>query len=123
MSLQQYFGEQGDEHKGRLFWSNAIDGIPFRGTSVPLATQEELDTGVDTAADFHVEEFDLTKLEQREKYVWVMNRVANGWFTLYRELCPTPMTRVLEWLQRYHELSPTLKDSLLKEPPNAYPSY
>jgi hypothetical protein len=112
MSLYRFFGEQGGEHNGRLFWSEALGGLPYRGPMAPNLTRDELETLVEVHHDYHVEEFDLKDQEQKAAYIKVMTRVVNGWYVLHKNLEPTPTTRVLEWSQRYGELSPAVRAAL-----------
>lgn len=113
MGLMKYFGEQGDQHNGRLFWSSALDGLPFRGNAAPVLTQEEFDTSLETHYDFHSKEFDLTDPEQQKEYVEVMDRICNGLYVEYykaiKEDQATGRVRYayLEWLQQYKQLSPS----------------
>lgn len=117
MSLFKYFGEQGEAHRGKLFWSDVLDGLPFRGDSVPLLRESEIQEYVDVQWDFCCREFDLTDEKSAEEYRYVMDRVVNGWFYLhYREYAKDAQTgRVryvyLEWSQRYGQLSPTYPGS------------
>ena len=47
MSLFRYFGEQGPEHNGNLFWSEALGRFAVsRHVLAPLLTQDELDSKV-----------------------------------------------------------------------------
>ena len=109
MSLFKFFGEQGEGHGGRLFWSVALGGLPFRGPQAPLLTRDEVEQLVEIHHDYHVQEFDLRDEEQRRHYIRVMERVVNGWYVLHKSMEPSPMTRILEWTQRYGELAPGAK--------------
>ena len=114
MSLFKHFGEQGDEHRGNLFWSNALNGIPFRGPYAPTLNQEEIETQVNVTFDFKSDFFDMTKEVQLKKYQWVMDRIVNRWFMLHhveRHFLPAEKTVIvyLEWSQRYGELNPAAR--------------
>jgi hypothetical protein len=116
MSLLKHFGEQGDEHQGRLFWSDALGGLPFRGPFAPTLSQDEIETQVGVTFDFHAETFDLADEQQKQKYIWVMDRIVNRWFCLHhieRRLIAEKNTTIvyLEWSQRYGELSPATRAS------------
>ena len=117
MSLWKHFGEQGnDQHGGQLFWSEALQGIPFRGNYAPLLTRDELERDVHIQSDFRFKHFKLWENEDAEYYQWVMDRAVNGWFVVYKrewhwvEQHQSHVVYV-EWSQRYGELSPVAKAS------------
>src|SRR3990172_6415965 len=83
MSLLKHFGEQGNEHNGRLFWSNALGNVPFRGPHAPTLTQDEIETQVGVNFDFHSEIFDLADPEQHKRFDWIMDRIINRWFCVH----------------------------------------
>ena len=123
MSLFAHFGEQdSQEHGGRLFWSEALGGLPFRGPHAPTLSREELESQVEIHHDYHVEMFDLENEEQRARYVKIMTRVVNGWYQLHKSLEPTPTKRVLEWSQRYGELAPSARAAIGSTPHAPYSS-
>jgi hypothetical protein len=114
MSLMKHFGEQGDAHQGNLFWSQALNGLPFRGGNAPILNQQELDTQVSVNFDFHSEFFDISQPEAHDKFNWVMDRIVNKWFCLHyieRKVVAESKTTLiyLEWSQRYGELSPAAR--------------
>ena len=115
MSLLKHFGEQGsDEHGGRLFWSQALDGLPFRGPFAPTLSQEEVETQVGVTFDFKSDVFDLSDEAQRKRYVGIMDRIVNRWYVLHhieRQLIPAEKKAIvyLEWSQRYGELNPAAR--------------
>jgi hypothetical protein len=114
MSLFKHFGEQGDEHGGRLYWSEALGGLPYRGPFAPTLTRDELERDVEVTWDFRNELFDLSVPEQAEKYRYVMDRSANKWFYIHvveRHWIESEKKYIIyvEWSQRYGELSPTAK--------------
>jgi len=115
MSLFKHFGEQDNtEHGGRLFWSGALGGLPFRGPYAPTLNQDEVETQVSTSFDFKSDVFDLADEEQRKRYVWVMDRIVNRWFVLHhieRQLIAAEKRAIvyLEWSQRYGELNPAAR--------------
>jgi hypothetical protein len=86
--------------------------LPFRGPAAPLLTRDELENMVEIHHDYHCETFDLTDPEQKARYVHVMTRVVNGWYIVHKSTEPTPTTRILEWSQRYGELSPSAKAAI-----------
>lgn len=112
MGMLKYFGEQGDNHGGPLFWSNTLNGLPFRGPNAPTLRQEDLDKGaVQVVKDFHGEFFDLTDVEQNKRYHWVMDRLVNGSFChhfidRHVDHAAGKVTVYIEWSQRYGQLSP-----------------
>jgi len=115
MSLLKHFGEQDpQDHGGRLFWSQALGGVPFRGPFAPTLSQEEVETQVGMTFDFKQEVFDLNDPDQKKRYAWVMDRIVNKWFVLHhieRALVPAEKTAIvyLEWSQRYGELNPAAR--------------
>jgi hypothetical protein len=119
MSLFKYFGEQDDRHHGRLFWSNALDGLPIRGASSFLLKSDEVDSFVDIHWDFHCKEFDLFNEKDLEEYTYVMDRIVNGWFYLHhRDYIREPQSNrvryvYLEWSQRYGQVSPLHKNRFI----------
>ena len=112
MGLLKHFGEQGEEHGGRLFWSSHLPGgVPFRGSSAPTLSRDEIETSVEVQWDFYCQEFNLSAEEDREKYRWVMERAVNGWFYVhYVHRARDRKTRArlfyVEWSQRYGQLTP-----------------
>lgn len=112
MSLLKHFGEQGDEHGGKLFWSsNLPNGIPFRGNAAPTLTRDEIETSVDVQWDFFCQEFDMANPDDLAKYRWVMERAVNGWFYVHfvdrwRDEGTRSRVIYLEWSQRYGQLTP-----------------
>jgi hypothetical protein len=113
-SLFKHFGEQGNEHGGRLFWSGSLGNVPFRGAHAPTLTEDELQTQVGLSYDFNCDIFDLSDKDQRARYRWVMDRIVNRWFVLHkveRALVAAEKTVIvyLEWSQRYGELSPSAR--------------
>lgn len=112
MSLLKYFGEQDEQHGGRLWYGTLPRGLPpFRGGQAPLLNREELDNRLTTECDFHAEFFDLSIPEQNRRYHWVMDRVINGFFQhhcIERHVAHADqkVTVYLEWSQRYARLAP-----------------
>lgn len=115
MSLLKHFGEQNsEEHGGRLFWSQSLGGIPFRGPYAPTLSQDEVETQVEMAFDFKSDVFDLSDVEQKKRYIGVMDRIVNRWYVLHhieRQLIPAEKKAIvyLEWSQRYGELNPAAR--------------
>lgn len=115
MSLFKHFGEQGEEiHGGRLFWSEALGGLPFRGPFAPLLTREELERDVEIHWDFKHGMFDLSNKEEAEQYRVIMDHAVNKWYYIHcveRHWIEAEKKYIIyvEWSQRYGELSPTAK--------------
>lgn len=111
MGANKFFGEQGPEHNGRLYWSQANLGVPFRGNAIPLLKDSELEDSLEIHFDFHCKEFDLTNDKERNEYIKVMDRIVNGWYYLHtKTFVKDEKGRViavyLEWSQRYTQLNP-----------------
>jgi hypothetical protein len=119
-SLFHFFGQQGDEHAGPLFWSESNpNGFPFRGAGAPLLGRDEIDEFVETHGDFHYGEFDLNVPEQCRQYCDIMTRAYNGWYAVqyvHREDSEGRRLRIVEWVQRYNELSPAARRRLMNSP-------
>lgn len=95
-------------------WSEALNGLPFRGAHAPTLTREELERDVTVAWDFKFDSFDLTDPGDQERYRWVMDRAVNKWFYVHfveRHWIETEKKYIIyvEWSQRYGELSPVAK--------------
>lgn len=123
MSLFHFFGAQGNEHRGPLFWSEANpDGLPFRGAGAPLLGRDEIDEFVETHGDYHYGEFDLNIPEQCQQFCEIMTRAYNGWYAVpyvHREDGNGKRLRIVEWVQRYNELSPAAQRRLMNGPAGA----
>ena len=110
MSLFKYFGEQSSEsHGGRLSWSSALGGLPFRGQAPTTLRQGELEQKVEISWEFHCKEFNLSKEEDRQQYKQIMDRAVNGWYYVhfverYRE--EGIRFVYVEWSQRYGQAKP-----------------
>jgi hypothetical protein len=81
--------------------------FPFRGRTEMLR-KEELDK-VQTVTDFCFKNFDLEDPDDIKQYRDVMDRVASGWYTVYRKIpWVNPhngqVKMYVEWGQRYNEL-------------------
>lgn len=111
-AIAHYYGEQDDRHKGKLLYPGGPDGYPIRlaegENPTPLLRQEEFDS-LETKNDFRWKLFDLSKAEDAAEYVYVMDRVTNGWFSLIareRHWIPEEQKYLVyvEWVQIYTQL-------------------
>ncbi len=112
-SLFKFFGEQHDDHEGKLFWSKNLP-VPFRGPFAPTLTQQELESQVEVQYDFHKKFFDLTNEDDAKHYGWVMDRIVNGLFVhhvidRHVDHAAGRVTVYIEWSQRYAQLDPKAK--------------
>lgn len=120
MSLFKYFGEQDDEHRGLLYWEALpVVGLPLRNVpNAPLLNREELESSIEVSFDFRAREFDLFDKQQFDEFAKIMDKIVNGWYKLLHIHRATDQQtgRVryiyMEWVQRYAEASPSLKNRL-----------
>jgi hypothetical protein len=114
MSVMKYVDEQGPSHGGPLLWPG-YHGIPVRSSGMPALTEDEIDRQMEFHHDFHSREFDLSDPVQKAEYDDIMDRIVNGWYTLYYREPPVrePQTGkrlvYMEWFQRYGALNPNTK--------------
>ena len=99
-----------------MFWSEALGGLPYRGTHAPIMKQEDLEN-IEVAWDWKFDTFDLSIQEHQDRYQYVMDRAVNKWFYIHhieRHWLPETKTMIVyvEWSQRYGELSPTAKAAM-----------
>jgi hypothetical protein len=102
--IAKYTGEQHQLHGGRLHWPG-VNGIPFRGPTVPDLKQAEYDS-VPVVAQGCFGTFNLSKKEDAEVYQWIRDRIRNGWFTLdwverHWDEASKTMWIYIEWSQLY----------------------
>lgn len=99
-TLYKYFGEQHTErHPDTLVWPG-IDGIPVLGSVKKGAVAFRFTL----YSYFKSKTFDLSNPEDEEYYIWVADRISNGWFKLiHREHHweDGVMKVYVEWQQRY----------------------
>jgi hypothetical protein len=109
----KYHGEQDDRHGAKLHWPG-VNGVPFRGTSVPNIKQNELED-LPVVGEAFEQTFDLSDKDQAEAYRWIRDRVRNGMFTqdyVYRyhgvdeETGELKTIVYIEWTQLYVQLPP-----------------
>jgi hypothetical protein len=80
----KYFGEQ--PGTGVPLHYPGVDGIPFRGTRVPLLRGNEAEELLVTVADFKTQRFRLWIPEEEAGYREVLDRVTNQRYVLLRDL-------------------------------------
>ena len=104
-SLVKYIRASRDQqpslHWGRL----QDDGLPFRGNP-PVYTQEEADEYLVRTADAKNGTFDLADPEQNVRYLEVLDRCCNGWYSclfVQRMITPEKQLIYIEWLENYVE--------------------
>lgn len=123
MSFLKFQGEGRGGEQGRVYWSRADrDGLPFRGSQVPLLRDEEFDEFAERVDDAKFALFDTSKPDQRlpagdpnaRTYQEVLDGLIAGWFQLlFREhrwgedADGTPVMHVyVEWSEPYMEVDP-----------------
>jgi len=72
----QHSNGRGQAHFGRA----SVDGIPFRGNSVPMLREEEFESLTERVNDGKVEIFDLSIPEKAAEWERVIDHIANGWY-------------------------------------------
>lgn len=111
----KFCNEQHSNHRGTLQWPG-INGIPVRSNTLISIKEEEKDYAV-LVGDFHCRHFDLNNPEDRENYIWVRDRIINGWFQhiytnrMFKDNQPYPIV-YLEWVQLYYEWPQDLLNNL-----------
>lgn len=79
----KYFGTQQDLSGNTLMWPGTLDGYPVRGPASPVPLREEELDELPYVSDFHAEI--LTLPADLERYIYVMDRVVNGFWVKDRE--------------------------------------
>lgn len=75
----KYEGEQSEWHPGELVWPGI--GYPYLGPK--LETLDAVDYV--PVVYFYSKLFDLSNQQDYEHYVWVNDRIVNGWFIQYNK--------------------------------------
>ena len=108
-SLVRFMNRQKDGNGQQLSWHRAtLDGAPFRGPP-PMFTGEEFEERVARVADPKVDEFDISRPEEKKAYLMVLEGAANHWFRILYIKRPgeyDPKRRTVayvEWLEFYME--------------------
>lgn len=105
--LFPFFAEQNEEeHRGELHWPGLF-GLPYRGSRQDLR-QDEQDTKLAVAVDYHSAWFQLWDAEQKRAFDALQQKIANGWYVQKNRVDRFDEQhgdwRIwLEWLQRYVE--------------------
>lgn len=117
-SLRKYVTNQQDTSGKSLFWGrHDLDGLPFRGDNPPLYKEEEFDDRVVRVVDGKNGIFDIFTNEDYEtengrsilgndKYVEILDRIANNWYTLLyieRFFDEEKKLHYMEWVEWYLE--------------------
>jgi hypothetical protein len=107
MGLVEKFGaEQSIEHHGvRLTWPGTDAGFPILGRVSGTLKQEEYEE-LEHKFTYHARWFLMWETADSNEYLYVQERVVNGWFKLIdREKMYDPIKRGyriwLEWVQIY----------------------
>lgn len=98
-SLEKYKGEQDSRHDVDLVWPG-IYGFPVSADSY----RTDPPNSVSLIYFFHSKLFDLTEEEDQKYYLWVQDRIVNGWFVSLRNEYKWENNKIcvfLEWVQRY----------------------
>lgn len=106
-SVQKYLKDIAHEdHGGALSFPGTASGFPVRG-SVQHLRQEEYEN-LPHVLDFKSRKFVLTNDADKEEFEKIMDRIVNGWYSLYKRVdrwCDENGGPIvwLEWLQIYGE--------------------
>lgn len=78
-SLVKFMGQSKTASGDPIHWGRVDrDGLPTRG-NVPAMTEEEMQLRLTRAADPQVKTFDMSVPEERQEYMFVMDKITNGW--------------------------------------------
>lgn len=103
-NLSKYFHVQQNSFGEPLAWPGTLDGYPFAGTPPRHLKQEEYED-VPLRLNYCWDEFILPR--DRERYIEIKDRAANGWYLLRKEDGPhyDPESKTyratLEWVEVY----------------------
>jgi len=79
-SLVKFKNEKDGNGRGKLYWGRAdVDGLPFRGQSAPMLTQQEYEARVVRVADPHNGTFRTWVDEENKEYLRVLDKILNQW--------------------------------------------
>lgn len=94
--------------KPDVYWGRAeLDGLPFRGKEIPKLKEEEFTDRTIRTFDARNGTFNTADKAQNEQYLEVLDKAANGWWTIvYNERWrdkdnPNEMWVYVEWLEGY----------------------
>ena len=69
--------------RGPLSFNRAhVDGMPFRGPSIPLK-EEEYDTFTETVQDFGAKVFDISDAKEYAELKQIFDRASNNWYQIH----------------------------------------
>ncbi len=109
MGLLKYREENQTEDGTPLHWGRAmVDGAPFRGKQVPMWRDEEFETFGERVKNAKTRVFQMWVEADVTAYNAVMDRIANGWWTLLRDIpMPVPTKEsfaiLCTWTENYIE--------------------
>lgn len=104
--MARFIGEQSPRHPGTLLWPG-IYGFPVLAPAPSMLKWNEQLRRAVPIRFFYAKTFDLSNQEDMDYYLWVMDRVANGWFTINyqdRKWTDTGQKIYLEWYQSYFKI-------------------
>jgi hypothetical protein len=82
-SLMKFMNRKDGGSRGQLHWGRAdIDGLPFRGSQVPLYRNDEAEERLVRVRDPKNGTFYTGDPEQNAKYLDVLDGAANGWYEI-----------------------------------------
>jgi hypothetical protein len=109
MSSLIKFVQQRQSKRGPVYWNRASqDGLPYRGQVDSLRREEEFEATSVRVRDPDNGTFNTADPEQNEKYLYVMDRIVNNWYTLlhierWRNTEANGMMIYMEWVEQYLE--------------------
>lgn len=112
-SIYKFIGEQDIvRHRGYLIWSAiAKSRFPVRVASeddIVILDKLDWEQKTYTVGDYYIGTFDLNKPTSRHYFMWIKDRIKNGWFgqekIKYRWREGKQPIIYLEWVQYYTEL-------------------
>lgn len=109
-SISKYYGDQNPLYGGKLHWPG-IQGLPFRGDTAPLMSEEDK-SRVYAAGDANHATLDLSDDSDSKLYAWIRDRIKNGLFVLdhierhWNENTKNVIVYI-EWTQLYTQIRGT----------------
>jgi len=104
--LVKFMNETDGGDRGKLHWNRAeVDGAPFRGNA-PRLTEAEYRNRVTKVGDPKNGIFDLTKPEENQQYLSVMDKIVNQWARLIhveRVITAEKKEVYIEWVEWFME--------------------
>lgn len=119
MAFVKFQHQTHDESGRELHWCRSdLDGMPFRGASVPLRN-DEFDELTETSTDSFSRTFNTSDPEQNKEYREVLDGYNSGWYkVLYRSFRwidrkDGPIMFVyIEWAVPHKEVSAKYRNSI-----------